>query len=145
MIVLSFPNVLIWLSSPDMPWEHLDSESFPSLAHSQCRDKGHGHSWLLCWALAGDLLLTRLKWNFKTKGYFSHWHLRNCATGSGIYLSLLLIENTKYLGLFLAPSMHFSKRKAEILNLWPVLEKSLLSSSLSSNVAPKLPLIILVT
>jgi hypothetical protein len=92
----------------------------------------------------GDLLLTKLKRNFKRKGYFSHWHLRNCATGSGIYLSLLLIENTKYFGLFIDVSMHFGKRKAENLNLLPVLEQSLLNSSLSSNVAPKLSLIILV-
>lgn len=54
----SLPNVLIWLSSPDMPWEHLDSEeNFPSLAHSQCCDKGHSHSWLLCWALAAGLVI----------------------------------------------------------------------------------------
>lgn len=42
----------------DMPWEHLDSEkNFPSLAHSQCCDKEHSHSWLLCWALAGGLVI----------------------------------------------------------------------------------------
>lgn len=38
----------------------------------------------------------------------------------------------------------FSKRKADILNLLPILEKSILNSSLNLNVFTKLPLIILV-
>lgn len=64
--------------------------------------------------------------------------------GSGIYLSFHLTGNTKYCGLFRVPSTHFSKRKADFLNLLLTLEKSLLNFSLNSNVFAELPLIILV-